>query len=186
MDGLRCSLLLPTGAKVGHKTGSLHKLEELHNARCTRWGLAKYSGARTRKHLFLFYGSDHRDQGYNIQDAWHDLMNLYWPETEALGGSLVRVSVHTRVFVTLNVMAGNLVLAKVMSGLRRFGETLPPPANRPRPGFDPGFRWGHQSTTSTIQDNQSTPSTFPIDPSFDPLFRTLGVFVVPRGETEDQ
>ena len=113
-----------------------------------KMGACKILGCKNKKTFVLVLWQ--WSQRYNPQDAWHGLMNLYWPETEALGGSLVRVSVHTRVFVTLNVMAGNLVLAKVMSGLRRFGETLPPPANRPRPGFDPGFRWGHQSTTSTL------------------------------------
>ena len=72
-------------------------------------------------------------------------------------------------FVTLNVMAGNLLLAGVMSGPGRFGETLPPPQPiYPELGSIATIRqrWDHQSSTAT----PSTPYAFLIDPGFDPLF----------------
>ena len=89
--------------------------------------------------LSALYGSDQRSQ--RIKPANYKARCYVYIGQQKNSGHLAHwlgpCSVHSVFFVTLNVMAGNLLLARVMSGPGRFGETLPPPpANIPRARFD--------------------------------------------------
>ena len=125
-----------------------------------RWQLAKRLGCMKKTFATLssasFYSSDHRVKGCNPPEVhsfpgWRfDILFIF--TKQEYWGHPSPGSVHTRVFVTLNVMGGNSVLGRVMPGLGWFGETLarplPPPANRPRAG---------QASIQAACDHQSAP-----------------------------